>query len=109
MYIYESREIELENEVKNLKEKIKDLTTKPVENTVTGTIPAIESTLKLEKQIESLNSDLDYQIKENEKLKVEIADYQNAIRNCYYYTYKLKKVARPDFRDSVLKLTKEIP
>ena len=97
---------DLVNEIKNLREWIKvglgasEEKTNKVENTLTPDI---------KKQIDDLNSDLDFQIAENEKLKVEVADYQNAIRNCYYYTYKLKKVARPDFRDSVLKLTKEIP
>ena len=97
---------DLIKEIKNLREWIKVGLGAQVEKT-----NKVENTLTpdIKRQIESLNSDLNFQISENEKLKVEIADYQNAIRNCYYYTYKLKKVARPEFRDSVLKLTKEIP
>ena len=62
-----------------------------------------------QEKIAELESDLNFQISENEKLQIQIKEYQQAIRNCYYYVYKFKKVLRPDFRDSVLKLTKEIP
>lgn len=102
LYIYESREVELEKEIKNLKDKLVNM---PKDDKISSSWEVA----KLKEEIKWLNSDLDFQIAENEKLKDEIKEYQNAIRNCYYYVYKFKKVVWYDFRDNVLKLKKELP
>ena len=65
--------------------------------------------------IAQLNSDLDFQMKEYEKLekqtKEEVWMYQECIRKCYLWAINEKKIkiTRPDFRDNVLKLKKNLP
>lgn len=116
VYIYESREVELEKEIKNLSEANKGLKEKLDSMLRDDKISSKESMVDkninlsdLEKKLAESEGNLNFQIAENEKLQIQIKEYQQAIRNCYYYVYKFKKVLRPDFRDSVLKLTKEIP
>ena len=105
---------DLINEIKNLREWIKvDLgaqveKTNKVENTLTAD-------KDLEKKLKELESDLDFQMKEYEKLenqtKEEVWMYQECIRKCYLWAVNEKKIkiTRPDFRDNVLKLKKTLP
>ena len=60
---------------------------------------------------ESLKSDLDFQISENERLEAKVAMYQEAIRNCYRWAVEVKKdkTNRPDFKKWVLKLGEDLP
>ena len=61
--------------------------------------------------IAQLNSDLDYQIAENEKLEKKVAEFQECIRRCYLWARNVKKdkTPRPEFKREVLKLQDELP
>ena len=118
MYIYESKEIELEKEVKNLREKLDSMlrddkisTKKEVANESEQRVDKNDNLSDLEKQIENLNSDLDYQIAENEKLEKKVATFQECIRRCYLRAQNVKKdkTPWPVFKKEVLKLQDELP
>ena len=61
--------------------------------------------------IAQLNSDLDYQIAENEKLEKKVATFQECIRRCYLRAQNVKKdkTPRPEFKEKVLKLNDNLP
>ena len=61
--------------------------------------------------IAQLNSDLDYQIAENEKLEKKVAEFQECIRRCYLWARNVKKdkTPRPEFKREVLKLNDNLP
>lgn len=65
---------------------------------------------ELEKKIKELESDLDFQISENERLEAKVKRYQNSIRNSYYYINDTlhKKVNRPDYK-AIIKLEWTLP
>ena len=115
MYIYESKEIELEKEVKNLREKLDSMLRDDKISTKKEVVDKNDNLSDLEKKISDLNSDLDFQMKEYEKLenqtKEEVWMYQECIRKCYLWAVNEKKIkiTRPDFRDNVLKLKKTLP
>ena len=110
MYVIgESREAQLEKEIKSLKEQLsKNTTNTSGKNT---TLPDTN----YEKKLKELESDLDFQMKEYERLekqtKEEVWMYQECIRKCYLWAINEKKIkiTRPDFRDNVLKLKKSLP
>lgn len=60
--------------------------------------------------IAQLNSDLEYQMKENEKLERRVDMYQECIRRCYLWAQNVKKdkTPRPVFKKEVLKLEWDI-
>ena len=90
---------ELEEEIKRLKslKEGEGKNTLCSENTTRGT----DATL--EKKIKELESDLDFQISENERLEAKVKRYQNSIRNSYYYINDTlhKKVNRPDYKEII--------
>lgn len=49
------------------------------------------------------DGDLEFQIKENEKLEKQILVYQNAIKESYYYVNSISKakITRPDYKDKI--------
>lgn len=117
VYIYESREVELEKEIKILSEANKELKEKLDSMLRDDKISSKESMVDkninlsdLEKQIKSLNSDLDYQIAENEKLEKKVATFQECIRRCYLRAQNVKKdkTPWPVFKKEVLKLEENI-
>ena len=61
--------------------------------------------------IAQLNSDLDFQISENEKLEKKVAEFQECIRRCYLWARNVKKdkTPRPEFKREVLKLNDNLP
>ena len=61
--------------------------------------------------IAQLNSDLDFQIAENEKLEKKVAEFQECIRRCYLWARNVKKdkTPRPEFKREVLKLQDNLP
>lgn len=69
----------------------------------------------LEKKLKESEDNLEYQMKEYERLeretKAEVWMYQECIRKCYLWAINEKriKITRPDFRDNVLKLKKSLP
>lgn len=71
MYIYESKEIELEKEVKNLREKLDSMLRDDKISTKEKVVDKNINLSDLEKKISDLNSDLDFQMKEYEKLEKE--------------------------------------
>lgn len=66
---------------------------------------------QLKEEIKWLNSDLDYQIAENEKLEKKVAEFQECIRRCYLWARNVKKdkTPRPVFKKEVLKLNDNLP
>ena len=50
-----------------------------------------EELIKTKNEKEMLESDLDFQIKENEKLERDVSKYQSAIREGYYYINRISK------------------
>lgn len=69
----------------------------------------------LEKKLAESEDNLNFQMKEYERLeretKEEVWMYQECIRKCYLWAINEKKIkiTRPDFRDNVLKLKKSLP
>ena len=68
-------------------------------------------TAQLKEEIKWLNSDLDYQIAENEKLEKKVATFQECIRRCYLRAQNVKKdkTPWPVFKREVLKLQDDLP
>jgi len=62
-----------------------------------------EELVKTKNEKEMLESDLDFQIKENEKLERDVSKYQSAIREWYYYVNRISKtwVTRPQYKKYV--------
>ena len=62
-----------------------------------------EELIKTKNEKEMLESDLDFQIKENEKLERDVSKYQSAIREGYYYVNRISKtwVTRPQYKRAV--------
>ena len=56
-------------------------------------------------------SDLDFQIAENERLEAKVAMYQEAIKRCYLWARNVKKdkTPWPEFKKEVLKLEEDLP
>lgn len=121
MYVIWESEVDiLKEEIKNLKgqldrissesdsEQGKNTTQESGENTTL-------SDPDLEKRLKESEDNLEYQIKEYERLeretKEEVLMYQECIRKCYLWAINEKriKITRPDFRDNVLKLKKSLP
>lgn len=77
---------DLYDEIRELKDRVKELEksdlefAKPRETRVYNV-----DVERLEEQIRELNSDLDFQIKENEKLEADKKRYQNSIRESFYF------------------------
>ena len=111
MYIYESREVELEKEIKILREKLDSMLRDDKISSKESMVDKNINLSDLEKQIESLNSDLNFQIAENEKLEKKVAEFQECIRRCYLWARNVKKdkTPRPEFKKEVLKLQDELP
>lgn len=65
----------------------------------------------LKGKLESMESDLEFQIKENERLEEKVLIYQEAIRNCYRWAKDVKKdrTPWPEFKKEVLKLEGDLP
>lgn len=69
----------------------------------------------LGKRLKESEDNLEYQMREYERLeketKEEVLMYQECIRKCYLWAVNEKKIkiTRPDFRDNVLKLKKSLP
>lgn len=110
VYIYESREVELEKEIKILKEKLDSMLRDDKISSKESMVDKNINLSDLEKQIESLNSDLDFQIAENEKLEKKVATFQECIRRCYLRAQNVKKdkTPWPVFKKEVLKLEENI-
>ena len=98
---------ELEEEIKRLKSEPKCVKTVVEEVIKDVKRDDIE---ELEKKIKELESDLDFQISENERLEAKVKRYQNSIRNSYYYINDTlhKKVNRPDYK-AIIKLEWTLP
>ena len=100
--------------IKELKEEIKRLKSEPkcVKTVVEEVIKDVkrDDIEELEKKIKELESDLDFQISENERLEAKVKRYQNSIRNSYYYINDTlhKKVNRPDYK-AIIKLEWTLP
>ena len=64
-----------------------------------------------QEKIAELESDLNFQISENEKLEKKVATFQECIRNCYRWAQNVKKdkTPRPEFKEKVLKLNDNLP
>ena len=121
MYVIGESEVDiLKEEIKNLKEQLDRISSesdsKQGKNTLqeSGKDTTLPDT-NYEKRLKELESDLDFQMKEYEKLekqtKEEVWMYQECIRKCYLWAVNEKKIkiTRPDFRDNVLKLKKTLP
>lgn len=93
--------IRLREDVKELKKsepkQSEELNAKNFEDTAT--------IIKLNDKIKELESDLEYQISENERLEAKVKRYQDSIRNSYYYINDTlhKKIDRPTYK-AVIKL-----
>jgi predicted RNase H-like nuclease (RuvC/YqgF family) len=93
--------IRLREDVKELKKsepkRSEELNAKNFEDTAT--------IIKLNDKIKELESDLDFQISENERLEAKVKRYQNSIRNSFYYINDTlhKKVDWPTYK-AVIKL-----
>lgn len=61
-------------------------------------------------KLKELESDLEFQMGENEKLEAKVERYQEYIRNCYRWVQGVKKdkTPRPIFKKEVLKMEDEI-
>lgn len=112
MYIVSKEYIEELEEKMSVKQDI-DIDIRPIvvksinqESTVDKNINLSD----LEKKIESLNSDLEFQIAENEKLEKKVATFQECIRRCYLRAQNVKKdkTPWPVFKKEVLKLEENI-
>ena len=90
------------------KEYIEELEKKQTENKVIE--PKVDKNDNQEK-IAELESDLNFQISENEKLEKKVATFQECIRNCYRWAQNVKKdkTPRPEFKEKVLKLNDNLP
>lgn len=65
---------------------------------------------KLKEKARGLESDLEFQISENERLEAKVKRCQDSIRNSYYYINDTlhKKVNRPDYK-AIIKLEWTLP
>lgn len=117
MYVIGESEVDiLKEENKKLSEANKELKEQLRKNATdeSGKNTTLPDT-NYEKKLKELESDLDFQMKEYEKLekqtKEEVWMYQECIRKCYLWAVNEKKIkiTRPDFRDNVLKLKKSLP
>ena len=90
------------------KEYIEELEKNQTENKVIE--PKVDKNDNQEK-IAELESDLDFQISENEKLEKKVAEFQECIRRCYLWARNVKKdkTPRPEFKKEVLKLDDNLP
>lgn len=97
---------ELEEEIKELKKH----DTKFVSKAMWEKVLAHGEIRWLEEKIKELESDLDFQISENERLEAKVKRYQDSIRNSYYYINDTlhKKVNRPDYK-AIIKLEWMLP
>ena len=115
MYIYESREVELEKEIKILKEKLDSMLRDDKISSKESMVDKNINLSDLEKKLAESDDNLNFQMKEYERLekqtKEDILMYQECIRKCYLWAVNEKKIkiTRPDFRDNVLKLKKSLP
>ena len=97
------------DDIEELEKEIKELESE--NELLRGEVDKNINLSDLEKQIESLNSDLEFQIAENEKLEKKVAEFQECIRRCYLWARNVKKdkTPRPEFKKEVLKLQDELP
>lgn len=67
--------------------------------------------MELENKLKESESNLEYQIAENEKLQKRVALFQECIRNCYRWAQNVKKdkTPRPEFKEKVLRLREDLP
>ena len=110
MYVLVDKDLEIER----LKEEIRKL--KADWQTGTHALWKKEEgnnalTAQLKEEIKWLNSDLEFQMKENEKLEKKVAEFQECIRRCYLRAQNVKKdkTPRPVFKKEVLKLQDDLP
>ena len=117
MYIV-SREYIEELEKKLTEEQRIDVEIKPIVNENINQEIMVDKNINLsdlEKKLAESEDNLNYQMKEYERLeretKEEVWMYQECIRKCYLWAINEKriKITRPDFRDNVLKLKKSLP
>ena len=96
--------------IKELKKEIKSLKEGEGKNTLCSENVTCSTDATLEKKIKELESDLDFQISENERLEAKVKRYQDSIRNSYYYINNTlhKKVNRPDYK-AIIKLEWVLP
>lgn len=99
--------------IRELKEEIKELKksdTKFVSKAMWEKVLAHGEIRWLEEKIKGLESDLDFQISENERLEAKVKRYQGSIRNSYYYINDTlhKKIDRPTYK-AVIKLEWNLP
>ena len=91
--------------IEELKKEIKSLKEGEGKNTLCSENATRSADATLERKIKELESDLDFQISENERLEAKVKRYQDSIRNSYYYINDTlhKKVNRPDYK-AIIKL-----
>lgn len=96
--------------IEELKKEIKNLKGGEGKNTLYSENATRSTDATLEKKIKELESDLDFQISENERLEAKVKRYQDSIRNSYYYINDTlhKKVNRPDYK-AIIKLEWMLP
>ena len=101
--------------IRELKEEIKELKKsepKCVKTVVEEVIKDVkrDDIEELEERIKWLESDLEFQISENERLEAKVKRYQDSIRNSFYYINDTlhKKVDWPTYK-AVIKLEWMLP
>ena len=96
--------------IEELKKEIKSLKEGEGKNALCSENATHGTDATLEKRIKELESDLDFQISENERLEAKVKRYQDFIRNSYYYINDTlhKKVNRPDYK-AIIKLEWTLP
>lgn len=102
-------------EVEMLRKKVEDLESenKVLKNKVDENINQeiiVDKNDNLAVKLAESESNLEYQIAENEKLEKKVVTFQECIRNCYRWAQNVKKdkTPRPEFKEKVLKLTDDI-
>lgn len=109
MYIIVDKDIII-RELKEEIEELKKSDTKFVSKAMWEKVLAHGEIRWLEEKIKELESDLEFQISENERLEAKVKRYQDSIRNSYYYINDTlhKKVNRPDYK-AIIKLEWTLP
>lgn len=87
MYIIVDKDVIIEE----LKREIKSLKEGEGKNTLCSENATCSKDVTLEKKVKDLESDLDFQISENEKLRADKVRYQEAIKNSYLYMQNVLK------------------